>query len=323
MKQIITLLFLIGLHSFSLAQQSASKVLMVKPANFGYNNETASSNAFQQNISISNDSLQSLALQEFHHVVKTLQAKGIETIILEDSKTPIKPDAIFPNNWVSFHSDGRVILYPMAAPNRRLERRQDFIPNLYKQYTVKEVIDWSIYETDNQFLEGTGSIVFDHNNQIAFACASPRTNGELLTRLSEKLEYKPVLFHAIDEKKTPIYHTNVMMSIGSEFAVVCLESIADENEKTSIIDYLKNGNKEIIDISLAQMKNFAGNILELKGTQTKPLIVLSQRAFNAFSSQQKEQLTKFGELVVVSIPTIETVGGGGVRCMLTEMFLKK
>ncbi|MDI9356797.1 MAG: arginine deiminase-related protein [Chitinophagaceae bacterium] len=319
MKQNIFFFFFLYLSWSVFAQQSSTKVMMVRPANFGYNIQTAQSNAFQHMPTEADSLVQQKALVEFDNAVSVLKEKGVDVFVVEDTQTPIKPDAIFPNNWISFNPDGRIFVYPMLSTNRREEKRIEIIKDFYKTTQIPEIIDWSKYENNNQYLEGTGSVVFDHLNKILFACISPRTNSDLVTLLANTLHYKAVIFNAIDENKKEIYHTNVMMCIGSNFAVVCSESIANKKEREIVLKNLRVGNKKIIKISLEQMKNFLGNMLEVKTKQGKTLIVLSQTAFNRLQEVQKVTLSKFGELTPINIPTIEKVGGGSARCMIAQI----
>ncbi len=300
--------------------QSTSHILMIRPVNFGFNEETADSNAFQ-NRNADKTGVKQKARQEFDTMVNILRENGVDVITIEDTPEPYTPDSIFPNNWVSFHADGGVFLYPMQAENRRLERREDIINQLEDRFMVKHVIDLSRYESENKFLEGTGSMVLDRENKIAYACISPRTDRELLALFCEQTGYKEVSFHAFDEYHQAIYHTNVLMCIGSKFAVVCLDSITDEDEKNAIVTILKLTHKEIVTISFNQMNNFAGNMLEVKNMEGENLIVMSQSAFNTLDQSQRTKLDKYGKLVYADIKTIESNGGGSARCMMAEVHL--
>lgn len=303
--------------------QTATDILLIKPANFAFNTETAVSNAFQHKLNTSREEIEQHVQQEFEAFVSALKAKNIGVHVFEDTPQVPKPDAIFPNNWVSFHPDGKVILYPMCTPNRRLERRMDIIETLKNEFEIEEIIDLSGYEQKEQFLEGTGSIVFDHINQIAYACLSPRTHPEPLATLCEQLQYQPVCFHAHDANGQAIYHTNVMMCVVAAFAVVCLDSITDRAERDQIVHLLKSTGHELIDISLEQMNQFAGNMLCLQNQQGENILALSASAFASLSSRQKQALGQYAELLPLSIPTIETIGGGSARCMMAELFLQK
>jgi hypothetical protein len=303
--------------------QSARTVLMVRPARFGFNAETAASNHFQQ---IPDDldaaAAQAQAFAEFDGAVELLRAHGVQVLMFDDTTTPPKPDAVFPNNWVSLHADGRVLLYPMHAPNRRPERRPDILAALGEQFTIREVVDLSDYEHQGRFLEGTGSIIFDHLHRVAYACLSPRTNASLFQQVCTLLGYRPVAFRALDGQGQEIYHTNVMMCVGAHFAVVCLECIADAAEQAATVASLTDTGHEIIAITQTQVAHFAGNMLTLQPAGTGPeLLVMSQSAFDVLTAEQHQALSRYCGLLPLSIPTIETLGGGSARCMLAEVFL--
>ena len=300
--------------------QSTSHILMIRPVNFGFNEETAGSNAFQ-NREAKDDDANTKAQQEFDGMVSALCANGVDVTVIDDTPEPYTPDSIFPNNWVSFHADGEVYLYPMQAENRRLERREDIIAKLEDRFSVKHVIDLSRFEQENKFLEGTGSMVPDRENKIAYACISPRTDRDVLDLFCEHAGYRPVTFDAVDEKGQAIYHTNVLMCVGTGFAVICLDSIPNPDEKLVVKESLSLTKKEIIDISFGQMNHFAGNMLEVKNSAGDTLIVMSQSAFDALLDEQKQILKKYGKLVHADIGTIETLGGGSARCMMAEVHL--
>ncbi len=299
-----------------------NSILIVRPANFVYNFETAISNAFQNELAISDSDLQEKILQEFDQFAQKLIEFGVDVTIVEDTAEPIKPDAIFPNNWVTFHNNGIVILYPMKAVNRRDERRPDIIQTISRSFEIKQILDLSDYEKENWFLEGTGSIIFDHLNKIAYACLSPRTDEALFKMVCQRLGYQAISFYSVDENGKEIYHTNVMMCIAEKFAVVCLESIADDTEKKNVMDSLTSTGLKIIDISQEQVNNFAGNMLELKGKEGN-VLVMSQSAFDALNDNQKAIMRETCQLLPMSIPTIETIGGGSARCMIAEIFLPR
>lgn len=301
--------------------QSTNHVFLIRPANFNYNHETAESNSFQNKTQTESSEINQKAIAEFNELITKLRLKGVDVNAFDDTLEPVKPDAIFPNNWISLHADGTVVLYPMCAPNRRLERRTDIIESLRKKFKVTKVIDLSDDENENRFLEGTGSIVFDHQNKIAYACLSPRTDKELLIELCSELNYKPVYFHSFDKEGKEIYHTNVMMCVGDKFVVICLESISIADERKSVVENFNNTHHEIIDISLNQMNHFAGNMLLLKTESGNPILAMSQSAFDSLNNDQRKQIEKYCELFPLSIPTIETIGGGSVRCMIAEIFL--
>lgn len=293
---------------------------MIRPVSFGFNEQTAGSNAFQNRV-YNNREVQTKALKEFDGFVNILRNNGVNVTVIDDTKEPHTPDSIFPNNWVSFHEDGNIFLYPMQAENRRLERREDIISELEDNFKVHRIEDLSMFELEHKFLEGTGSMVLDRENKIAYACLSPRTNKEVLDAFCKQEGYKPITFSAFDEHNMAIYHTNVLMGIGSEFAVVCLDSITNKQEQMDVIAHLKSTNKEIINISFDQMNHFAGNLLEVKSKSEETLIVMSQTAYEAFDDEQRATLSKYGKLVYADICTIERVGGGSARCMMAEVHL--
>lgn len=303
--------------------QSTPNIFMVRPANFGFNEETAASNAFQKKQS-NNDGGQNIVLAEFDKAVNRLRTAGVNVVVFDDTAVPVKPDAIFPNNWISVHQDGTLVLYPMYAPNRRLERRWDIVEQLKSQYDINNIIDLSHYENENRFLEGTGSIVFDHLHKMAYACLSPRTYKQLLEELCDKIGYKSFSFIAQDKAGKEIYHTNVMMCIAEKFAVVCLESIINDEERKHLVETLEHTNHEVIAISLQQMNSYAGNMLSLKSTSGNDLLVMSQSAYDVLNDEQKASINRYSKIVALQIPTIETIGGGSARCMMAEVFsLKK
>lgn len=302
--------------------QTTNSVFLVRPSNFGYNVETAVSNVFQNKMSEKEEVIQSKVLKEFDAFTSTLRSKGVNVFVFDDTPTPVKPDAIFPNNWISLHSNGKVILYPMCTPNRRIERRQDIIDSLAKKFKIAEVIDLSGSEADNKFMEGTGSIVFDHTNRIAYACLSPRTDKDVFLEVCSILQYKPVYFYSRDKSGKKIYHTNVVMCVGKGFAVICLESITDRKERENVVEMLTGTGNQIIDISFEQMVSFAGNMLAIRSNDGKELLVMSQTSYDSLTKNQRETLEKFCELVPLSINTIETIGGGSARCMIAEIFLQ-
>jgi hypothetical protein len=300
--------------------QSTSNILMIRPVSFGFNEQTAGSNAFQNKHHNERDA-QTQAIKEFDGFVKTLRDNSVNVIVINDTPEPHTPDSIFPNNWVSFHDDGNVFLYPMQAPNRRLERREDIITQLQGDFKINHIEDLSGFESEEKFLEGTGSMVLDRQNRIAYACLSPRTDKEVLNQFCEKTGYKAITFNAFDENGIAIYHTNVLMGIGTKFAVICLDSITDNVEKQIVINSIKENGKALIEITFSQMNQFAGNLLEVKSTSGQTLIVLSKTAYGAFTDEQKSSLSNYGKLVYADINTIETIGGGSARCMMAEVHL--
>src|ERR1700761_5034464 len=307
----------------SAERQSAGSVLMVRPAHFGFNEQTAASNAFQYSEQRGASS-QKQALKEFDDIVDTLMRAGVEVLVAEDSPTPIKPDAIFPNNWVSFHHDGSIVLYPMMAANRRLERRLDILQQVAKvgHFQVSRTVDLTHREAENKFLEGTGSLVLDRVHRIAYSCFSPRTDLDVLGEFAQLLDYELLSFEASDQESRPIYHTNVMMAVGATFAVLCAESIANAAQRAAVLAQLQDNGHEVIEISRAQMASFAGNMLEL-ATETSRFLVLSRSALMSLDGVARRRLEAHATLLPVELATVERIGGGGVRCMLAEVHLPK
>ena len=303
--------------------QSADTVLMIEPIAFGFNEQTAVNNYFQIQ---QEGNVQEKALQEFHFFVEKLRAKGINVITIKDTIEPKTPDSIFPNNWVSFHQDGKVVLYPMFADNRRLERREDIINQIKEQFDVKEIIDYSKIENEDKYLEGTGSMIFDHDNKIAYGSVSLRLDEELFRKFCAEFGFTPVVFHSYQtagEERLPIYHTNVMMCVADKFVVICLNCIDDESERQNVIDFIKNSGKELIEISEDQMQNFAGNMLQIQNNAGEKFLVMSQSAYKSLQPEQVSAIEKYCEIIYSDLETIETNGGGSARCMLAEVFLPK
>lgn len=303
-------------------QQETSKLFMVRPAHFAFNEQTADSNSFQ-NIPKDIVDLQAKVLAEFDHAVHTLRQEGIDVWVIEDTKDIIKPDAVFPNNWISTHEDGTIVLYPMLTPNRRAERRNDVVAALQAKYKVSRLVDLSSYESQNLFLEGTGSIVFDHTARLAYACISPRTDLQVLQYLCAEIGYQPLVFHSEDEHAKAVYHTNVIMGIGTNFVLICLDSVKDKTEHDLLVKSFEISSKQIIEISFAQVKAFGGNVLAVRNDVGKQYLALSASAYYSLSEEQIEQIERHAALLPISIPTIETIGGGSVRCMLAQNFLKE
>jgi len=302
----------------------ASTILMVRPASFGYNEETAANNVFQTSVqTLTPQEIQEKALKEFDDFVAALRKNNIEVIVVDDTILPKKPDAIFPNNWFCTLDDGTVAVFPMFAPNRRIEKRNDLLDSLAAKYNVQDMHDWSEYEGQNIFLEGTGSMIIDQENKIIYACLSPRTDETLLRRFSTAHGHKVVLFHAQDENGTDIYHTNVVMHLGEDYAVICLESVRNETERKAVSQSLITTGHEIILITLQQVHAYAGNMLQVKNKLGKKFTILSISAFASLTKQQKQILEMHTQLLRVDISTIETIGGGSVRCMMAEIFLEK
>jgi hypothetical protein len=307
--------------------QSAAAVLMVRPAQFAFNTQTADSNPFQQSKPAgreASDLPQRLALREFDALAAALASAGVTVIVAHDTDAPPKPDAIFPNNWVSFHGDGTVVLYPMLAPNRRIERREEVIRQVLEEggFRAARTVDLSYREDSAKFLEGTGSLVLDRRRHVAYANLSPRTDLDVLGEFAQLLDYDLVAFEANDDAGNPIYHTNVLMALGAAFAVVCGASIGNLAHRDAVFSQLAAGGREIIDISRRQMHEFAGNLLELAPPQGN-VIALSVRAWRSLEPAQCRVLERYGSLLTADIPTIEHLGGGGVRCMLAEVHLPR
>lgn len=303
--------------------QTCTDVLMIRPVRFEGNVQTASSNRFQKSMNLSTQSTQTRALSEFENLVSVLRQAGVRIHEINDTLEPHTPDSLFPNNWVSFHADGTVVLYPMLALNRRLERRQDILEHLstHSRFRISRVVDLTHHERDEKYLEGTGSLVLDRANRIAYACTSPRTDLDVLGDFAQQLDYEVVSFEATDANGVAIYHTNVLMCVGSRFAAICSAAIR-EDARASVLASLRNAGHEILDLSFEQMNAFAGNMLELRGVQGEALVAMSTTALQSLSSEQREVLTKYaGRIVSAPIPTIETLGGGSVRCMLAEIAL--
>jgi hypothetical protein len=299
---------------------STNHIMLVRPAKFRFNRQTATTNPHQQHLGgLTDEQVTAQAQQEFDHFAQTLQQAGIIVHVFNDTPEPAKPDAIFPNNWISFHPDGTVILYPMHTANRMAERRRDIVEALEKEFAVQRIID--LYQPGGPILEGTGSIVFDHAARTAYASRSQRTEETLFKQLCERLRYRPVFFEASEANGSPVYHTNVVMCIGEGFAVICLESIKDMAQRTLVAESLAAAGHVVIDISLAQMAGFAGNMLQVKNRRGENVLVMSQSAYNSLRPEQRQQLSAFAQLLPIAIPTIEAVGGGSARCMMAEVFL--
>mgnify|MGYP003574892150 CR=1 FL=1 len=299
--------------------QTTSHILMIRPVDFKFNEQTAGDNKFQ--VASEQDNVQKKALAEFDGFVDILRANGVDVTVISDTLEPSTPDSIFPNNWVSFHEDGTVFLYPMYSPNRREERRRDILDELGKTFEVGHLTDLSFFEQQHLFLEGTGSMVLDRANKIAYACLSIRTDKEVLDNFAMLSGYEVVAFQAIDENNFPIYHTNVMMCIGEKFAVVCLDSIKYTEDKIAVLESFKATNKTVIDISFDQMNHFAGNMLEVQSKDGESLLVMSEQALKSLHGTQITALSAFSKIVTAPIYTIEQNGGGSARCMLAEIYL--
>lgn len=310
---------------YILDMQTTDTVLMIEPVAFGYNAQTAENNYFQVNSQT--DSTQEKAKAEFWGFVQKLREKKINVITVQDTLEPHTPDSIFPNNWVSFGADGKVFLYPMFAPNRRDERRMDIIESVKNAgFSIETILDISHTEQENKFLEGTGSMIFDHENKIAYGSVSLRLDENLFRNFCDEIGYKPIVFHSFQtagNERLPIYHTNVMMCVADAFAVICLDCIDDIKEREEVKNTLVSSGKTIVEITEAQMQQFAGNMLQLHNEEGKTFLVMSQTAYNSLAKEQIAEIERFSEIIYADLNTIETNGGGSARCMLAEVFLPK
>jgi hypothetical protein len=303
--------------------QLASAVLMILPVRFESNPHTAASNRFQGRNLDSPEQQQQDAAREFALLREALEAAGVAVVVVDDTDEPHTPDAIFPNNWVSFHADGTVVLYPMEAPNRRTERRRDIIDSLVDDYgfQVTRVLDLSAHENAGRFLEGTGSLVLDRVNRIAYACLSTRTHLDALGDFAQKLDYEVVAFDAVDCDGAPIYHTNVLMNVGEELAVICAESIAREDQREAVLASLRSTGHKVVEISFDQMDAFAGNMLELRSANGERVVAMSEQARRSLDADQLAAIEANATIVSAPIDHIESSAGGSVRCMLAEIHL--
>lgn len=295
---------------------------MIRPASFQYNEQTAASNDYQNKPTLSKEETIAKAQEEFDAMVDLLEENGVNILVIDDTATPEKPDAIFPNNWISMHQNGEIFLYPMRTPNRSAERRTEIIEELEQYFEVVSVNDWSHYEGKNLALEGTGSIIFDHLHHKAYACLSPRTNEKLFLKFCENMRYEPIVFRAYKRNGAEQYHTNVVMCVGEGFVVICSDSITDKGEKREVLSSLKNDGLEIVDISMEQLEeHFAGNMLNVMNNDDQLLLVMSARARKSLKQEQIDIIEKYATIVAPEINFIEEVGGGSARCMMAEIFL--
>ncbi len=306
-------------------KQTTSNLFLIRPFRFFSNPETSVNNYFQANMFSGNDvDVAKEALIEFDNFFKTLQSNHLNVFLFDDFEKPITPDCIFPNNWISTYQDGKIFIHSMFAKNRRLERRDDIVSFLKQNFHVSKIFnDAELNEKKNQFLEGTGSLVLDRENKIAYMALSERSSYDLLVDFCQKTNFQAIVFSAFQKPKKIIYHTNVMMSVCEKFAIVCLDSIVDVNEKKKVFDFLIKTKKEIISISLEQVNNFCGNVLGVKNKNGESLLVMSTNAFNSFTKNQKKIINRSCKIVHSPLDTIEKYGGGGARCMLAEIFLNK
>ncbi len=308
-------------------KQTTNTLLMIRPVHFRANEDTAGDNYFQKNLDLPKEELLKRAQEEFDNFVSQLRSVGVQVIVTDAQSEVDVPDAHFPNNWISFHESGMVGIYPMLAPSRRLERNEEVLSLLEdKGYTITEIIDYTAAEEEELFLEGTGSMILDRENRKAYAAISQRTDEDLFVEFCEDFEYTPIVFTAnqeIDGTLLPIYHTNVMMCVGSTLAIVCSASITDKKDRKNVIKQLKSDAKELIDISIAQMNQFAGNMLEVQGVGDQPFLVMSTSAFNSLRGDQISSIEKHCKVLHADLETIEICGGGSARCMMAEVFLPK
>ena len=295
------------------------EILMVRPYQFYFNQQTAANNFFQSNVNIENAN--ELAIAEFDAMVEKLRAHQIKVNVVQDTKDPSTPDSIFPNNWVSTHEGGTLCLYPMFAENRRAERKLSVIDFLESNYQIQNTLDLTDLEKEGIFLEGTGSMVLDHQNKLAYGCLSERLDKNAFYEWCDKMQFKAIAFKAVDDKAQPIYHTNVMMCMGDQFVVICLESIPNEQEKQLVLESFKKSNKEVITISQDQLNHFAGNMLQVFDINEKPHLIMSEQAHTSLDPAQVKSLEKYNPILPISIPTIEALGGGSTRCMMAEIYL--
>lgn len=307
-------------------KQITNTILMIRPVSFRMNEQTAVNNYYQKVLeSVTTETVQFKALQEFDDFVEKLQAIGVNVIVIDDTKDTDTPDSIFPNNWISFHENGDVALYPMFAENRRLERREDILETLEDLgYQINNLVDYTSAEEEKIYLEGTGSLLLDRVNGKAYCALSPRADEDLLIEFCEDFEFTPVSFVAnqtLNENRMPIYHTNVIMCLGEKFSVICLDSIDDKKERKEVIKHLKEDKKEIIAITEEQVNSFAGNMLQVLGKNEERYIVMSNSAYESLTKQQLNQIEKHGKILYSSLDTIEACGGGSARCMMAEVFL--
>ena len=307
-------------------RQSTNSILMIRPNNFGFNEETANDNHYQNKEFFESNSNEN-AQKEFDNMVKNLKQNGISVHVFQDDDINYTPDSIFPNNWISFHENGDIGLYPMYAKNRRLERRPEVLEFLEEQgFGIENIVDYSGAESENKFLEGTGSMILDRENRIAYCSISNRSNEDLFIDFCEDFEFTPVLFNSfqsVGDERLPIYHTNVMMCVTMSYVVICLDSIDDKKQRKNVCEFIKKSEKELINISENQVEKFAGNMLELLNDKGESVLVMSKSAENSLSENQKNTITNYSKIISSDINTIELCGGGSARCMMAEIFLPK
>jgi len=304
--------------------QITDTILMIRPASFGANEETAATNFFQSAGTKTDPRfIHETALKEFDNMVELLRKNDINVLVIDDTPMPQKPSAMFPNNWLNTSPEGIVSVFPMHAANRRSEKRDDILKTLAEKFIVKDLQDWSEFEVEGKFLEGTGSMVIDHENKVIYACYSPRTDISVLEKFANANKFRAIVFFASDKNGQAVYHTNVVMTLAEDFAILCEEAIEEEWELIAIRQLLDSSGHEVIRIYKDQMHRFAGNMLQVKNTKGEKFLVMSQTAFDSLYEDQKEELSSKCNLLPISIPTIEQTEGGSVRCMMAEIFLEK
>src|SRR6186713_230038 len=304
--------------------QITDTLLMIRPAAFGANEETAASNFFQStDTKTDSRTIQQAALNEFDNMVELLRQHEINVLVIDDTPSPVKPSAAFPNNWLSTSPEGIVSVFPMYAANRRLEKRDDILKMLAEKFVVKDLQDWSEFEVEGKFLEGTSSMVMDHENKVIYTCYSPRTDVSVLEKFANANKYRAIIFFAVDNNGHPVYHTNVMMTLGENFAILCEDAIEEEWELIAVRQLLESSGHEVIRITKDQMHAFAGNMLQVKNSNGEKFLLMSQTAFGSLNEEQKEELSARSKLLPIPIHVIEKTEGGSVRCMIAEIFLEK
>ena len=306
--------------------QATNSILMIRPINFGYNEETAQDNHYQIK-ELPHKNVNERAQKEFDNMVFNLRQNGVSVHVFQDDENEYTPDSIFPNNWVSFHENGDVGLYPMCAENRRIERRPEVLDFLENEgFTISNIVDYSSAESENKFLEGTGSMILDRENRLAYCSISNRSNEDLFIEFCEDFEFTPIIFNSfqtVGNKRLPIYHTNVMMCVTTDYVIVCLDSIDDKKQRKNVSSFIKESGKKLIEISENQVESFAGNMLELINDNGESILVMSKSAEDSLNENQKNIITKYSRIISSDINTIETCGGGSTRCMMAEIFLPK
>jgi len=300
--------------------QNTSHILMIRPVSFGYNAETAVNNSFQVNTGNIPETA-AKAILEFDAFVQQLRDNGVDVLVYQDTIDPHTPDSIFPNNWISFHEEGIICQFPMFAENRRKERNNAVIQLVKEKFAIKELLDFTYFEADNLYNEGTGSMVLDRDHKIVYACLSPRTDVKPLQAFCKELQYRAVCFNAFGENGNPIYHTNVMMCVADQYVVICLDAITNPQEKLMVSESITGKGKKIMPISISQMNRFAGNMLQVVNNKGQKILVMSQQAYESLYDEQADELESFNPILYASLNTIETNGGGSARCMMAEVFL--